>query len=630
MRRAALLSLAVILLLAAPARGALLPVQTLDGPSSSIVALDGVAMAGDGSGGLVYRKRAGDGHIHVYAAQFVGGTWLRPRQVDVGQAFDSSWPTIGAGDGGRLVVTWVQPFSPSVDALWSASLDPGARTFQTPLPVDQDIGRASATYPSLAMNDGGQAYLVYRVETNPTGTGLPPGYVGADLRMARYDGAFWTPISALANRNRNQPVPRASAANAPKIGIDVTGNGLVAFDEPDDDFVDRVWARRIFGPSVSVPLLVSPQTWGGMPLRGAADELALSESGFGQGAVAFRQQPGAGGALTQPRVMAATIPESSDNNSGHFAAARLVDGTPVAGTIPGALSVSVQRQGGFAVGFGLGSGSWLGGGDNGGVNATERLDDGSLVGAATPQVDVTEGGAASQAWNESGAVAVHEVTAGGVGTMTRVASNDGGAVSEVRLAGSGVGDAAIAFRQGDGGVQEIAATAIDAAPLPFVAQTPIGWTRAKRVNLTWDDAQNAIGGTTYSITVDDQDAVDNLTTTHATLGPSDLPDGKHVVRVIASDRLGQQAESDAATVRVDRHAPAVTVRRSGRSVRLVVRDGASGVRSSTLRVSFGDGRRARSARARHAYGRPGRYTIVVQVSDKAGNHERVRRVVRVP
>ncbi|HZL54067.1 MAG TPA: hypothetical protein VFC22_00420, partial [Solirubrobacteraceae bacterium] len=66
--RVARLCLAVSGLLAlapAAARAALGAPATIDGPSAAIVALDGVALAPDGSGALVYRKLAG-GAAHVF------------------------------------------------------------------------------------------------------------------------------------------------------------------------------------------------------------------------------------------------------------------------------------------------------------------------------------------------------------------------------------------------------------------------------------------------------------------------------------------------------------------------------------------------------------------------------------
>ena len=62
----------------------------------------------------------------------MNGKWRAPQRVDVGQSFDSSWPAIGAGNGGRLVVTWVHEFGFGTDRLFSASLDPGAHRFQAP------------------------------------------------------------------------------------------------------------------------------------------------------------------------------------------------------------------------------------------------------------------------------------------------------------------------------------------------------------------------------------------------------------------------------------------------------------------------------------------------------------------
>lgn len=256
-------------MLAPSSAGALItPAQAIDGPSPEIVDLGGVAMAPDGSGGLVYRKRV-DGRSHIFVSRLVEGVWTAGRRVDAGQRFDSSWPVIGAGDGGRLVVTWVQEFGSNSDRLYYATLDPGASRFQGPLVLDGNVGEATSTFPSLAMNGSGQAYLAYRAPTG-TGTnpGFPPGYVDFDVRVARFDGAFWSVLGTLADRNPAAPVRPSTAANAPRAGIDVSGTGIVAFQEPDDELIDRIWARRIFGQTLGIPLLVSPQTWGGKPLRG--------------------------------------------------------------------------------------------------------------------------------------------------------------------------------------------------------------------------------------------------------------------------------------------------------------------------------------------------------------------------
>ena len=63
----------------------ILPAVTIDGPSAEIVGFGGVAMAEDGTGGLVYLKRV-DGVTHVFVSRYVGGHWLAPIRVDTGRA----------------------------------------------------------------------------------------------------------------------------------------------------------------------------------------------------------------------------------------------------------------------------------------------------------------------------------------------------------------------------------------------------------------------------------------------------------------------------------------------------------------------------------------------------------------
>ena len=66
--------------------------------------------------------------------------------------YDSSWPAIGAGDGGRLVVTWIHQFGAGVqNRMYSASLDPGATRFQAPVAIDLDVREGLDARPSLSM-----------------------------------------------------------------------------------------------------------------------------------------------------------------------------------------------------------------------------------------------------------------------------------------------------------------------------------------------------------------------------------------------------------------------------------------------------------------------------------------------
>ncbi len=371
-------------------------VHPIEGPSADLVEVADAAMAEDGSGGVVYLKQEGKRN-HVFAVGFREGAWGAPQRVDAGQAFDSSWPRIAAGNRGRLLVTWVQEFGVGSDRMFSATLDPGAAAFQPPVPVDLNVGEATASHPDLAMNAGGQAYLAYTVLTD-TSAANPPGYAGASVRVARYNNRLWSALGSPVNRNPAAPLRLPTEASGPRIGVDANGNAVVAWQEPDDEFVDRVWARRLFGTTAGIPLLVSPASWEGAPLRGGADAFALDVAGFGQAAVALRQQPGQSSKLAAPRLFVNEMPDAFAVGAAAFKGPRLLDGGDLSALGPP--SIGVEPNGGFVAGFASATASLLGSGDLEAVKAVERLDEGANTLAAEPLVDLAETGAAIAAWPE--------------------------------------------------------------------------------------------------------------------------------------------------------------------------------------------------------------------------------------
>jgi PKD domain len=627
------LAAALWLLIAAPAAHALIePVAPIDGPSAEIVELGGVAMASDGSGGLVYRKRV-EGRAHIFAAHYVNGKWGAPQRVDVGEAFESSFPAIAAGEGGRLVVVWTNHYSSTTDGLFSAALEPGSSGFQAPVPVDLDIGQATGTYPSVAMNLSGQALVAYRVITavsGPSTPEIPAGYVLAEVRMARFDGEFWSSFGVPLNRNPAQPMLAPTAANSPKVAIDLTGQGLVAWQEPDDGFVNRIYARRIFGMVPGNILQVSPSSYAGDPLNGPADELALDVSGFGAGAVAYRQQPAPGSGFTRPRVFASEIPSSFDPHGAAFAPARIVDGGGGEGPAGplGGLSMAIDGEGDFDVGFGSGVQSFDVSGTETSVSAPVRLDDGSSSVPGDPVLTRADNGALAAAWkveeHGAGAVAVLERRADGTPNRQLVSAPHGGAVHQLDLGGSHHGDALIGFLQGDGANTQIAVLAVRAPPGEFVLDTPATWVKAARIPLQWETPLAGAGKLTYGVLVDDREVAESITGTQTTLTGSEISNGVHTIQVEATDSLGQVVDSAPSTLKVDRKPPTVRVRVRGGAVTVRVSDGpkkeSSGVKAGSVHVSFGDKDSAHGhAKITHRYKSGGSYTITVTASDNAGN-----------
>lgn len=650
-RLAALPLAACLTILLGPgvARAVVSDVHLVDGPSADVVAVGDAAMSEDGSGGVVYLKKV-DGHDHVFVSQFAAGGWRTPQRVDVGQKFDSSWPRIGAGDGGRLLVTWVQEFGVESDRMYSATLDPGATSFQTPVPVDLNVGEATSTYPDLAMNRGGQAYLVYRVVTDVSPSN-PAGYVGADIRLARYGARLWSVLGTPIDRNVATPVRAPTAENAPEVGIDIQGQGVVAWQEPDDEFVDRVWVRRLFGASVGIPIQASPSSWEGAPLRGPADALALDVAGFGQTAVAFRQQPGQASKLTAARSMVNEMPDVFSEAAQKFAGAQLVDGGALATLGPP--SVAVERRGLYLSAFGDGAATLLAGGDEAAPIGVTRLDEGRSGIPGGPLVDLAESGAGVAAWAEqqgpTGLVVAQERRADGVDESTSLSAPGGGEIGGLAMGGSGLGDAIVAWRQGAEGNSQLAVAVVDAPPDPFLVLLPNGWQRKPKVRIAWDRSPNAVGGVSYSVSVDDEPVREGLRTLSAVLKPDDLANGRHKIQIFASDDLGQETGSRTGQLLVDRRPPKVKLRRRGRRVTVVVTDGskkvASTLRRGSVKVGFGErggagasaaasGARKKKAkpsvvRVHHVYRGSGRFRIRVSARDRAGNRTKWSRVVRM-
>lgn len=627
---------------ARPAAAAISRPATIDGPSASVIDLGGVAMAADGSAGVVYRKRV-EGRAHIFAARFDGRAWGAAQRIDVGQSFDSSWPQIAAGEGGRLLVTWVQEFGTGVDRMFSASLGPGAASFQAPIPVDLNVGEATATFPSLAMNAVGTAYLAYRVvySTSQSNSALPSGTADADVRVARTTGALWHVIGQPIDRNPAAPVALPNAVNSPRIGVDRNGNALVAWQEPGDEGYDRIWARRVFGLSLGNVLQVSPSRLGPGALQSGADAFSLAVAGFGEAAVAFRQRATAAAGLALPRIFTNTIPEAFSETAADFAGARIADGAPGAGP-GGALgppSVSVTPLGKLLVGYGAGFASFAASGDDEAPGPAERLDEGASAVAGDPVVQLSEDGAAASAWKVlrggSAGIGVQEKRADGVLSKDLLSAPAGGVVADVRSGGSGLGDAALAFLQGSGSQAQIATAIVDAPPQQFDVLAPTGFTRSSKIKITWEPAEHAIGGVRYAVAVDDESVKEDVQGTQATLRRGDIANGVSTVVVTATDDAGQPTEGVPVEVKVDRRKPRVTFKRRGRLLIVSVSDGrrgqSSGVRARATTISFGQGKRVRAKRrsVRHRYTRAGVFRVTVKTRDRAGNRRTVRRRVRV-
>lgn len=633
-----------VLALAPAASAGISDTQLIDGPSDAIGALGAVAMSEDGTGGLAYVKRDDDGRDHIFVAQFVDGRWRAPQRVDRGptQRFASSWPAIGAGNGGRLIVTWVQEFGPA-DRMYSAALTPGSRSFEAPVPVDLNVGdSALGTWPDLAMSRGGQAFLVYRVITDAQPATAPPGSVQGEYRVARSSGQLWSGIGTPINRNLEGFQRTPGAANRPRIAMDDAGGAVVAFAELDDNFIERVFLRRIFSSGVQgIVKQVSPSKLADRDQFAGADTFDLDVGRFGSAAVAYRQRNGPGSGLTRPRMLLAQLTDVFSTEAATPKAPRFIDGAEGFPSIPGTPAVAVAGQA-FLAGLSTGGAVVATAGDEETVATPQRLDDAAANTVAfDPAVELAESGASALAFKvrrgNQGFATVRETTADGVPTDAVATGPRGGQVDQLISAGSGLGDAIFAFSQGTGGLRQIAASVVDAPPGAFAVQTPLDFTRAARVPIAWDRSEVAIGSVRYSLVIDDDTVRDGVATRSANVATRDLDDGVLAVQVVATDSAGQETTSVPAELKLDTTPPKVEIKRlSGRRVQVRVLDGragqVSGARGSRTTIAWGDGSRATRGRARavrrYRRGRS-RVRVTVRTADAVGNRATVRRTVRL-
>jgi PKD domain len=616
------------------ADAAIVPASVLDGPNSSVLEVDGAALASDGTGGVVFRALQ-DGEPHVFVSRFLGGSWQAPRQVDLGQAGPVTFPTIAAADGGELLVVWVQPWawissSPGSAAtlhyeLMSAVLQPGATSFSQ-IERIADVGDGTAAYPSLAMAPNGSAYVAYRVVTNPlaSGTTLPiqpmrPGDELVNVRVSRFNGLNWSEVGVV-NRSPGQVTMRKpSASNAPVVVVNDRSQALVVWQEPEINGVARIWARRLFGSSKGNVLAVSPTTIDGKPVDVDADAPAVALSPYGQAEVAFRLAGGTGSPLGSPAIMLNTLPMPVTEVVSSFTGPTVLDSA--AGIGPP--SVAVESHNKYRVAYtAAGAARLVSGTENGSGSP-------SVLGGADGELAFTtidpEGGGTTvwQSTDSSGlpVVQAREDFPGGSWQGGYLSAPLSGPVSDLVSGESGLGDVLIAFRQGPAGGSQVMATFAQTPPETFQVTTPSEWVSASKAAISWEEAPDAIGPVSYAVLIDGRVVVRDLSGLSAKLDPHVLGDGRRRIQVLASDDLGQQTMSGPASLDVESNPPQVAVKRlSGVRVKVRVYDDPAGIEAGKTLVDFGDGTTVTGRdSAVHTYRHAGRYTIVVHATDKVGN-----------
>ncbi len=602
--------------------------RVIDGPSADIVRPAGLAMsiARDGTGGLVYLKQVA-GVQHVFVSALTGGAFRPPVQVDQGLGA-SSQPVIAAGNGGLLLVAFV-----SGGTLYVADRTSGTGGLTRPAAL-----AAGASGPAISIADSGKAYLAF---TAANGGG------GNDVKVAYFNTAAWAVAPTALSVSGADGA--GTGAGRPAVAASGDGVGIVTWGE-----AGHIFARKTWGTAVSISTARAD-----LPLAGctevSSDSPAIGTEGNSSFAdVAFHEvlSCGAGGSQ-QSRVVMNRLRGSL------FLGVVPVDGLSTSSQ-DGATDPQIT-MGEYGHGWITSSRT-----SSNGLFAAALGDDGAVWGftgvnsigeASAPDGVPATAGLFSNliTWQQNpGSAALPEIRmryapAGGTLGPEIVLSSaaQGPTDADNGLAGAGdvAGDSAVAWLQGLPGATQLVAAQLYQPPSPFGPVGPPRYQGLPHPQLSWSKSSEPWGPVTYTVTLDGTQIA--TTTATSVVVPTALPDGPHTFYVIATNPVGQTAQTRTATVFVDTIPPVgqLTVQGNtllGHAINTFLtyadppplndpRTDASGVASAV--VNWGDTTSTQLHlgwhRSFHTYAAPGTYTITAVVTDRAGNVGRVTQTVTI-
>lgn len=583
--------------------------EVIDGPSADIVGLDGMAVARDGTGGLVYVKDL-SGVSHVFAST-LAGSFQSPVQLDSALTGPSTQPVIAAANNGLLLIAFV-----NAGNLYVASRTSATAALSQPQELAQQ-----ASNPALELNPTGEAYLAFTA-ADPSG--------GEDVRSAYYYQGAWqlesSPLNAVAGDDAGTGMGR------PALAVAGDGVATVVWGEDGHVYSRRVWAAT---PSVEYERADVPALGGWSEVSADQPEAATgADSSYV--AVIFHELL-TNGSTTQSRVLLRRLVAGAYQPS--FPADGLTTPGADGGEQPQVALTDYAR--GFATSSRQVSNQVVATilNQNAVPSGVVRVD--SLTNSSAPYPVPASAGLISNliAWQ-------HDPGSGGTPEIRFRYAADGSdmgpelvlsnpalgptdAADGLFAGGDYNGNSVVAWVQGTAGAKRIVADQLYKPPGGFGNGAKLTYVRSAQPVLSWSSSHDNWGPISYAVTLDGV-AIGHTNANVLTV-PAPLSNGPHTWQVIAANAAGLQNSTGIATVFVDTVPPEGAffvngVHRAGRVLHLAISDAdlppaglpasdASGIQSVTIAWGDHSGARGRS----HAYARAGTYTVRVTVTDRAGN-----------
>jgi hypothetical protein len=218
--------------------------QTVAGGLSQVT-LGGLAVARDGTGGLVYTAGSA-GVSHVYFSRLLNGVFASPVQLDTGALSQASQPVITADNGGQLLVAFI-----SGGNLYAADTLSASQPLSAPTEL-----AAQASNPAISMNLYGIGYLAF--------TAASPS--GDDVDVQYFNGSTWAAAAPEAMNSTPGDVA-GTGSGAPSVVAASDGVGIVAWGEGA-----HVYSRRLLGTGTSIEVEQDDiSSYNGLPELSATD-----------------------------------------------------------------------------------------------------------------------------------------------------------------------------------------------------------------------------------------------------------------------------------------------------------------------------------------------------------------------
>ena len=183
-----------------------------------------VAMSNNGNAIIVWQQNNGS-NDQIYKAEYRNGQWTLPSSISDSispNGQNAQMPQVAMDNQGNAIIVWKQSDSNN-DQIYKAEYRNGQWTFPADLSDHISISGQPATMPQVAINDNGNAIIVWQQSNG-----------GTLIFYSKYNNGIWDNPTDLSD---NVLSVTTSSSSNPQVAMDNNGNIVVTwFQENGTDY----------------------------------------------------------------------------------------------------------------------------------------------------------------------------------------------------------------------------------------------------------------------------------------------------------------------------------------------------------------------------------------------------------